>query len=193
MEIENTGWKSFAEENKIFGGLTFGYKAPATGKALQGLPKTSVMIEVRDSDGSFYRLVDMKNAHQEKFAEGQWLAVMDSRPLVGHVNENFKAFENALTEKAGKPLPDNRFDKFVDWSNPRSWQKQNGGYSLDISHLSSEKKEELTADFIAYHASVKNGQLSVVNPHWVKVLEFEWQMAEKQRLAYARERHTSSR
>ena len=193
MEIENTGWKSFAEEDKALGGLIFGYRAPANSKALEGFPSRIALLEVRNADGSFCRLMNLRDKDKAKFAEGQWLAIMDSRPVVGQVNENFKSFEKALEERIGKPLPDDRFDQFVDWSNPRAWKKENGGYSLDISHLSSEKKEALVSDFKVYGAGVKGGRLSVMAPRWVKTLEFEWEMAEKQRSLYAQAQRESSR
>jgi len=192
MEMEKTGWKSFAEENKTSGGLVFGYRALASNKVLQGLPPSSVLMEVRNADGSFCRLTNLENRDKEKFSDGQWLAILDSKPLVGKVNKNFKAFETALAEKMGKELPDNRFDKFIDWANPRAWRKIKNGYSLDISHFSSEKKGDLITGFTSYGATVENGQMSVTNPKWVKVLEFEWQMAEKQKMLY-RGKHTSAR
>ena len=192
MEIGNTGWKSFAEEDRN-GGVVFGYKAPANNKIFEGFSKMSALLEVRNSDGTFCRLVDLTNGGKEKFAQGQWLAVLDSKPLVGQVNENFKAFEKVLEKKTDKALPDNRFDAFVDWTNPRIWKKKKGGYSLDISHLSPEKKDALIADFTGYGANVKEGQLSITDPKWVEVLEFEWKMAKKQKLLHTQGKHISSR
>ena len=182
--MASTGWESFAEENSTTGGLVFGYKAPANKKVLQGLPATSVLLEVRNANGSFCRLTDLKNKDKETFAPGQWLAILDSKPLVGQINRNFKAFEKALEEKMDKYLPDNRFDKFVDWSDPRAWTKKKGGYSLDISHLSTEKRNDLIANFTSYGCAIKNGQLSVTSPKWVEVLEFEWKMAGEQRASH---------
>ena len=193
MEIENTGWKSFAEENKTVGGLTFGYKAPANKKVLQELPLASMLFEVRNSDGSFCRLVNLKNKDKEHFAEGQYLAILDLMPIVGVVNENFKAFETTLEKKMNKPLPDDRFDSFVDWTNPGAWKKKKSGYSLDVSHLSSEKREGLIADFATNGGSVKKGQLSVSDPKWIKVLEFEWEMAREQKLSRVQAKRVSSR
>jgi len=193
MEIENTGWKSFVEEDKALGGLIFGYKAPATSKALEGFPSKIALLEVRNSNGTFCRLINLRDKDKVKFAEGQWLAILDSRPVVGQVNENFRSFEKALEKKIGKPLPEDRFDQFVNWTNPRVWKKKNGGYSLDVSHLSSEKRESLASDFKTYGARVEDGQLSIVAPKWMKVLEFEWKMAEKQRLSNAQAARASSR
>ena len=124
MKMEKTGRESFVEENKAVGGLTFGYKAPASNTVLQGFPAISVLLEVRNADGSFCRLTNLKNKNKEKFAQGQWLAILDSKPLVGQANENFKTFEKALEGKMDKYLPDDRFDKFVNWADPKAWRKK---------------------------------------------------------------------
>ena len=193
MKMENTGWESFAEEDKNVGGLTFGYRAPANIKILQNLPSESVLLEVRNFDGSFCRLTNLENKDSEKFAQDQWLAVLDSKPLVGPINKNFRTFEKVLEKKMDRPLPDNRFDQFVDWTSPQAWQKEKRGYSLDISHLSSEKKESLIANFSTYGGLFKDGRLSITLPEWVKTLEFEWKMAKKQKLLNAQKMRIPTR
>ena len=185
MEIGKTGWKTISEENKSNGGFVLGYEAHASENLLRELQANNIWIEVVDKNSTRApRLIQPSNKDPQKFSS-------DTRFHIISQNKTYSAFEKMLAQKYGAPLPENRFDEFTDWTNPKAWHqlitKGNKSYYLDLTALSDAKKLELK-DNLRHSLSpegmkIDKDKLSVIDPEWVSTLEFLWKTVAYQKKA----------
>lgn len=185
MKIGKTGWKTIAEENKLGGGLTVGYEAPASESLLRELQAKGIWVEVvsnkENSKGS-KRLIRPDNKDKQVFTSDKCFRIISK-------NETYPAFEKMLSEKYGAPLPEDRFDEFVDWTNPKTWYKtgvnDTRGYYLDLTNVSDNKKWEIRTNLrqnLSPNAvKTKGNQLTISGLDWIGTLEFLWRIIARQK------------
>ena len=166
MKIPNTTWQTIAEENKREGGLIFGYEAPANVALLRQLQKYGVLVEVvgKTSDS---RLIRPDNPDAQVFTPDQKFRIMEE-------NQTFGRFEKALSTMHGKILPEERFDEFVKWVDPKAYKKTNRGYRLPLDHLSYDKRRELEENLKGLATGIKDNTILISGSKNVENLEYSW-------------------
>ena len=141
MEIENTPWKTISIRDKDGRLKYFGYEAPASEELLRKLQKKGIWVELVSDKG--YRVIRPENKEDQKL-EGKFLRMI-------HTNTTYPVFEEMLQKEHGRALPKDRFDEFVNFSDPTVWGRDDkGGYFLDLDRwpISRGKKNSIKNYFV---------------------------------------------
>ena len=172
MKIQNTDWKTISVE-KQNGGFSFGYEAPASLKLLRQLQKYGVLVEVTGGELN-NRLIRPENSDSQVFTTDQKFRIMEE-------NQTFGRFEKALSAIYGETLPENRFDEFVKWIDPKAFGKTRQGYCLPLNRLSHDKQQELKENLRDFTPEIKDNTIFISGKGNVENLEYSWIEAAKQR------------
>lgn len=172
MKIQNT-WQTIAEPNKREGGITFGYEASASVALLRQLQKDQVLVEVvGKTPSNMPRLIRPDNPDRQVFTSDQKFRIMEN-------NQTFGRFEKALSNACGG-LPENRFDEFVSWVDPKVYKRTVRGYCLSLDRLSDKKKQELSENLTGLSNGIKDNKILVSGKKNIDAIEFTWKEAAKQ-------------